>query len=141
MDMGESDADMGAVHEKERDQDKFQMDITKDSDSVSVTRTITAGDGSSEMLLDGNGHDGSEPDDQKIQREKEGDEDINRSNSEGPEKKKIEDGKDITDVEDVEDHEFDESANEETRLQLLSASVRDQDELERMVGRQVCSHF
>lgn len=136
MDMDGNDASTSAVQK----QAEVRINNTMDTDPSSIIRSPIAGDDGSKMLLDGNRDDKDELVHQGDEKDKEENEDISGSNIEEP-KKKTESAKSTTDEEDGGDHVFDESANEETRLQLLSASIRDQDELERMVGRQVCSRL
>ena len=124
---------------QEQEQTNVLTDARMSNDSP--TAIHMTGESDARMLLDDNSDGQRRSDCETGQRSVEGNSSVtNSAKKEQEEKEEKEENEGKVrgeEEEDDGDHDFDESANEETRLQLLSASVRDQDELERMVGRQV----
>ena len=132
MDVKEQNASAEESHKQEHTDilQGGQMN-EKSPDAIS-----TAGESDAKMPINNNDDDGI--DDPKVsngQADQRPGGHVNGTKS--PVEEEPNDDRDESDNRENDDHDFDESANEETRLQLLSATVRDQDDLERMVGRQV----
>ena len=132
--------DVNANAEDKQFQSSDSAHVHMDKISPRIDSTVRDINGESAMTLDGGGDSRGESHEWACQPPDMDEKGIKNSRNKERgigEEEREHDSKDKSAEEDEADCNFDESANEEARLDLLSASVRDQDELERMVGRQV----